>query len=134
MRSAARTTAEQAQDAAGRHLAAAPEQAATFRGRLRELVENAPSMAAIGVLGANEFVINRFGPSTRAVWDPSEFEWSDAIVASYEAIRAEVEALLAGPTEIPHIEDVTGGIPQGNEGPWAEPGADAPGAVDRLEL
>jgi beta-hydroxylase len=52
------------------------------------------------------------------VWDHTQFTWSSVIEGAYPAIREEVEALLAGPTEIPHIEDVTGGIPQGNVGPW----------------
>jgi aspartyl/asparaginyl beta-hydroxylase (cupin superfamily) len=70
------------------------------------------------VLGANEAMIDRFGPEQPAVWDPSQFEWARRVEAGYPDVRAEVEALLAGPTDIPHIEDVTGGIPQGNIGPW----------------
>lgn len=83
-----------------------------------EKVKNLPSAAAIGVLAVNEATINKFGPETPAIWDPDQFEWARTIEAGYPAVRAEVEALLAGPKEIPHIEDVTGGIPQGNIGPW----------------
>lgn len=86
--------------------------------RLRSTVAGLPQRAAVAVLTANEAMIDRFGPDTPAVWDPSEFEWSSRVEAAWPAVRAEVEALLAGPTEIPHIEDVTGGIPQGNVGPW----------------
>jgi beta-hydroxylase len=98
---------------------------ARFSDRLRALParasalrEEAPSKLAMLVLGANEAVIDRFGPDTPAVWDPDQFTWSKEIERGYPKIRAEVEALLGGPTEIPHIEDVTGGIPQGNVGPW----------------
>lgn len=86
-----------------------------------ELVEKwhqLPSTAAMGVLATNEAVINKFGPDTPAIWDPHQFDWARRIEAGYPKVRAEVEALLEGPTEIPHIEDVTGGIPQGNIGPW----------------
>ena len=83
-----------------------------------EKVKHLPSAAAMGVLAVNEATINKFGPDTPAIWDPSQFEWARVIEAGYPAVRAEVEALLAGPKEIPHIEDVTGGIPQGNIGPW----------------
>lgn len=86
--------------------------------RVAAVVAEAPSKLAMVVLGANEFVVSRFGPKTPAVWDPAEFEWSARVEAGWPAVRAEVEALLAGPREIPHIEDVTGGIPQGNVGPW----------------
>lgn len=84
----------------------------------RNRVHQVPSMAAMAVLGTNEAVIDRLGPRTPAVWDHDAFEWSHRVEAAYPAVRAEVDRLLAGPTEIPHIEDVTGGIPQGNEGPW----------------
>ena len=86
--------------------------------QVAEKVKNFPSTAAIGVLAVNEATINRFGPETPAIWDPHQFDWARVIEAGYPAVRAEVEALLAGPKEIPHIEDVTGGIPQGNIGPW----------------
>ena len=74
--------------------------------------------AAVAVLGANELVLDRWGPATPPVWDPEDFEWTAGVEQAWPEIRAEVDALLSGPTEIPHIEDVTGGIPQGNEGPW----------------
>lgn len=77
-----------------------------------------PTKAAIAVLAANEATIRAIGPNTPAVWDPSQFDWSPAVVAAFGDIREEVVALLESRTEIPHIEDVTGGIPQGNEGPW----------------
>ncbi|MFM7063532.1 MAG: aspartyl/asparaginyl beta-hydroxylase domain-containing protein, partial [Actinomycetes bacterium] len=80
--------------------------------------KNLPSTAAVGVLAVNEATINRFGPETPAIWDPQQFDWARVIEAGFPEVRAEVEALLAGPKEIPHIEDVTGGIPQGNIGPW----------------
>ena len=70
------------------------------------------------VLGANEALINRFGPDHPAIWDPSQFPWAARVEAAWPEVRAEVDALLTGPTDIPHIEDVTGGIPQGNVGPW----------------
>jgi aspartyl/asparaginyl beta-hydroxylase (cupin superfamily) len=89
-----------------------------LRRRARSLVDAAPTALAMQVLRANEASINRFGPATRAVWDPHDFAWASRIEAGWAEIRAEVDELLAGPTEIPHIEDVTGGIPQGNEGPW----------------
>ncbi len=89
-----------------------------LRQKAREGLESIPSRAAMLVLGANEAMIDRFGPEQPAVWDPSQFEWARRVEAGYPDVRAEVEALLAGPTDIPHIEDVTGGIPQGNIGPW----------------
>jgi beta-hydroxylase len=89
-----------------------------LRERVRTAAGEVPSKAAIAVIAANEAVITRFGPPSPAVWDPDDFAWSADVEAAYPTIRAEVEALLAGPTEIPHIEDVTGGIPQGNIGPW----------------
>lgn len=92
--------------------------AAETRARISRAVAELPSQAAIAVLGMNEMLIDRFGPDHPSVWDPAQFDWSARIEAGYPDIRAEVEALLAGPTEIPHIEDVTGGIPQGNVGPW----------------
>lgn len=88
------------------------------RRAVRSALREAPSRAAIIVLGVNEAVISRFGPATPAVWDPNDFDWASAVEAAYPEIRSEVEALLDGPTDIPHIEDVTGGIPQGNVGPW----------------
>lgn len=96
----------------------AAERWARARDRAGGLLHDLPSLAAMAVLGANEKLIDRFGPDHPAVWDPDRFPWSRAIEAGYPAIRREVEALLDGPTEIPHIEDVTGGIPQGNVGPW----------------
>ena len=77
-----------------------------------------PSKAAMAVLKANEAMIDRFGPDTPAVWDHHEFEWARRVEAAWPDVLAEVRALLEGPTDIPHIEDVTGGIPQGNVGPW----------------
>jgi beta-hydroxylase len=88
------------------------------RTSIKATIDELPSKAAIAVLGANEAVINRFGPDTPAIWEPHQFEWARRIEAGYADVRTEVEALLQGPTEIPHIEDVTGGIPQGNIGPW----------------
>lgn len=88
------------------------------RAQLVDTWKNLPSTAAIGVLAVNEATINRFGPDTPAIWDPQQFDWARTIEAGYPDVRREVEALLEGPTEIPHIEDVTGGIPQGNIGPW----------------
>lgn len=98
-------------DIAGRRIA-------TAVGAARDRLHQVPSMAAMAVLGANEAVIDRLGPDTPAVWDHDAFEWSHRVEAAYSAVRAEVDRLLAGPSEIPRIEDVTGGIPQGNEGPW----------------
>lgn len=89
-----------------------------LRDRARSLANDLPSRAAIGVLGVNEALINKFTPDHPPVWDPGSFPWTAAIEGAYPEIRREVEGLLAGPTEIPHIEDVTGGIPQGNVGPW----------------
>jgi beta-hydroxylase len=88
------------------------------RERWRAARNDLQTKAAIAVLGLNEATINRFGPPHDAVWDPAEFPWSAAIEAGWADVHAEVAALLRGPTEIPHIEDVTGGIPQGNIGPW----------------
>lgn len=96
----------------------APAADAPLRERLKAQVDDLPTKAAIAVLGLNEASIRRFGPDTPAVWDPARFEWARRIEAGYPEIRAEVDDLLHGPTEIPHIEDVTGGIPQGNIGPW----------------
>lgn len=86
--------------------------------RIRSWVSDLPTKAAIVVLGLNEAIIDRFGPATTAIWDPIRFDWSQRIEEGWPEIRSEVEALLEGPSEIPHIEDVTGGIPQGNIGPW----------------
>jgi beta-hydroxylase len=130
----AKATATQAR-ARGRSIAAEPARLAERRrrararrperparpplaDRLKAAWHDLPTKAAIGILGANEAVITTFGPATPAVWDPAGFDWSARVEAAYPDIRAEVEALLAGPVEIPHIEDVTGGIPQGNIGPW----------------
>lgn len=88
------------------------------RDDLIELRSSLPTKAAIAVLAANEASIRAFGPRTPAVWDPAGFDWSADVVAAYPEIREEVEELLRSRTEIPHIEDVTGGIPQGNVGPW----------------
>ncbi|MFZ4432509.1 MAG: aspartyl/asparaginyl beta-hydroxylase domain-containing protein [Microthrixaceae bacterium] len=96
----------------------APAADAPLRERLRAQLDDLPTKAAIAVLGLNEASIRRFGPDTPAVWDPAGFDWARRIEAGYPEIRAEVDALLDGPVEIPHIEDVTGGIPQGNIGPW----------------
>jgi beta-hydroxylase len=85
---------------------------------LRSFVADLPSRAAVAVLGANEAAIRKFGPPTVAVWDPRAFPWSHDVEAHWAEVRAEVDSLLSGPRDIPHIEDVTGGIPQGNEGPW----------------
>lgn len=86
--------------------------------KVAEWWRNAPSVAAMAVLRANEAYINRFGPATPVVWDHHQFEWSHRVEAAWPEILDEVRGLLAGPTDIPHIEDVTGGIPQGNIGPW----------------
>lgn len=104
--------------AAGVERADAPEPGASMSARIRSELRDLPTKAAIAVLGLNEASINRFGPTTPAVWDPSRFDWAHRIEAGYADVRAEVESLLEGPTEIPLIEDVTGGIPQGNVGPW----------------
>jgi beta-hydroxylase len=111
------TVPRRARDLATAAIAHTPEPGA-IRAAARSVVAEAPSKAAIAVLGVNEAVIDRLGPDTPAVWDPHGFEWAAGVEAAYPDVRAEVEALLQGPTEIPHIEDVTGGIPQGNEGPW----------------
>lgn len=87
-------------------------------GRVADALRELPSKAAIAVLAANEASIDRFGPTTRGVWDPHEFPWVKILEDGWPDVRREVDALLHGPTEIPHIEDVTGGIPQGNVGPW----------------
>lgn len=87
-------------------------------GRFPELVERLPTTAATWALRANEALIKRLGPETPNVWDPAEFAWTGDIEARFPEIRAEVDALLEGPSEIPRIEEVTGGIPQGNVGPW----------------
>lgn len=73
---------------------------------------------AQAVLSTNEAIIDRFGPDQPAIWSTDEFAWTAPLEAAYPEIRTEVEALLVGRTEIPHIQDVTGGIPQGNVGPW----------------
>lgn len=92
--------------------------ASAARSKVRAAFDDVPTRAAIAVLGTNEAIIRAIGPKHPAVWDPDDFEWNARVKAAYPDIRAEVEALLSGPTEIPHIEDVTGGIPQGNIGPW----------------
>lgn len=84
----------------------------------RSLLADAPTKAAIGILGVNEAAITRFGPATPAVWDPAVFPWTLEVEAAWPVIRAEVERLLEGDREIPDIEAVTGGIPQGNVGVW----------------
>lgn len=104
--------------AAGVDRAVKPDSADSLVRRIRGHLDDLPTKAAIAVLGLNEASINRFGPANPAVWDPSQFRWAERIEAGYADIRAEVEALLVGSTEIPLIEDVTGGIPQGNIGPW----------------
>lgn len=87
-------------------------------GRARTFVDDLPSRAAMRILAANEALVTRFGPDHGPVWSPSEFEWAAGVDAAYPDVRREVEALLASDREIPHIEDVTGGVPQGNIGPW----------------
>lgn len=103
--------------AAGTERAAGPTDG-SLADRVRAQVADLPTKAAIAVLGLNEAAINQFGPATPAIWDPSQFEWSARVEAAWPEILDEVRALLDGPSEIPHIEDVTGGIPQGNIGPW----------------
>lgn len=88
------------------------------RVRGREWWSALPTALAIRVLGLNEWIINRVSPDLPAVWDPAGFDWTERIERAWPEIRAEVDALLAGPTGIPLIEEVAGGIPQGNEGPW----------------
>jgi aspartyl/asparaginyl beta-hydroxylase (cupin superfamily) len=104
--------------AAGTARAGADTADQSTKERLKAQIDDLPTKAAIAVLGLNEAGINKFGPDTPAVWDPDVFPWSSRIEAGWADIRAEVDALLEGPSEIPHIEDVTGGIPQGNIGPW----------------
>lgn len=104
--------------AAGTARAGADTAELTAKERLKAQIDDLPTKAAIAVLGVNEASINKLGPETPAVWDPDVFDWSPRIEAGWADIRAEVDALLEGPSEIPHIEDVTGGIPQGNIGPW----------------
>lgn len=94
------------------------ESSVPVRQRAKEAWDQATVRAAMVTLGANEAVINRFGPPHPAIWDPAQFEWAAHVEEKWPEIRAEVEALLASDREIPHIEDVTGGIPQGNVGPW----------------
>ncbi|MFM7068005.1 MAG: aspartyl/asparaginyl beta-hydroxylase domain-containing protein [Actinomycetes bacterium] len=128
VRADARTLTQTGQERWSHARAAARDRSAEVRSASREHVPTVqqlrekwhalPSTAAIGVLGVNEAAINKFGPETPAIWDPDQFDWARRIEAGYHDVRAEVEALLEGPTEIPHIEDVTGGIPQGNIGPW----------------
>lgn len=86
--------------------------------KIRELVEYAPSGAALALLSVNEWVISTIGPKTPAVWDPATFEWTAEVERAWPQIRDEVQSLLTHRKEIPHIEDVTGGIPQGNDGVW----------------
>lgn len=90
----------------------------TPRQWLDELTDSVPTKVAMTVLAINEAVINRFGPEAPAVWDVDQFEWSARVEAAWPAVRREVDALLASDRQIPDIEDVTGGIPQGNVGPW----------------
>jgi beta-hydroxylase len=86
--------------------------------RVSAFWDEATTRAAVATLGVNEATINRFGPAHAAIWDPAEFAWSAEVERKWPEIRAEVQALLDSDREIPHIEDVTGGIPQGNVGPW----------------
>lgn len=123
--------ASQALHATGDALVGCAERARTGLGALRsrrrwhqpvstarEVAAGIPSKAATTLLELNEAVQERWAPGRSAVWNTSEFGWTGQIEQNWLAIRSEVDSLLEGPTEIPHIEDVTGGIPQGNEGPW----------------
>lgn len=103
---------------ASRRIRTLADDPSALRRSAASLIHRAPSSAAMAVLAANEAAITRFGPDTPPIWDPRDFEWAERVENAYADVRAEVEAVLAGPTNIPHIEDVTGGIPQGNVGPW----------------
>lgn len=94
------------------------ERARMLRDRIITFRNDLPSRAAIAVLAANEAVVTKFGPESPAIWDHYLFDWATHVERAWLEIQREVDALLVGRSEIPHIEDVTGGIPQGNEGVW----------------
>lgn len=97
---------------------AAAERKPPLKQRVSSATEQLMTRAAMATLAVNEATINRFGPNQPVIWDPSEFEWAAPIEQKWPEIRAEVQELLDSDRHIPHIEDVTGGIPQGNVGPW----------------
>ncbi|MEZ5310685.1 MAG: aspartyl/asparaginyl beta-hydroxylase domain-containing protein [Microthrixaceae bacterium] len=88
------------------------------REKLRLFIDDLPTKMAIAILGLNEAAINKFAPPTPPVWDRDLIEWSPRVEAHWPEILEEVNGLLDDPREVPRIEEVTGGIPQGNIGPW----------------
>ena len=70
-----------------------------------------------GLLGANEWLIERFVPKPTGTLDLSEFDWVPAVERAFPQIRAEVDQLIADGVQFPEIAEVTG-VDQGNEGAW----------------
>lgn len=68
-------------------------------------------------LRADQAMIERHQPRVEGPMDPTPYPWVRDLEGAYPAIRAELDALLAGGVGFPETSEVVG-HDQGNEGSW----------------